>query len=311
MAAIAEKPNVRFRRLRISSSRMTEARFAYLLVLPVVIVLLAIMLYPTLYSLWVSFFNVDVASNTWDWVGLGNYVDALTSPEVQGAIWTTVRYTILVTVFSGVVAVAGALLINERFRGRGALSMLIILPWSLSTYAAGVIFRFLYLPSGFINSALQQLHIIQQPVQFISESMVLVSIAIAQTWQVSPLGILFVYATLQVIPEDLFRLGRTDGLNAFARFRNVIWPYIRLPIAIYLVLVTSEAAKVFDIIFFMSGGGPGTASLDLVYDIYKQTFVNYELGLGAAISYILVAIVLIISTTYFLLIQRRQSSEER
>lgn len=311
MAAIAEKPNVRFRRLRISSSRMTEARFAYLLVLPVVIVLLGIMLYPTLYSLWVSFFNVDVASNTWDWVGLGNYVDALTSPEVQGAIWTTVRYTILVTVFSGVVAVAGALLINERFRGRGALSMLIILPWSLSTYAAGVIFRFLYLPSGFINSALQQLHIIQQPVQFISESMVLVSIAIAQTWQVSPLGILFVYATLQVIPEDLFRLGRTDGLNAFARFRNVIWPYIRLPIAIYLVLVTSEAAKVFDIIFFMSGGGPGTASLDLVYDIYKQTFVNYELGLGAAISYILVAIVLIISTTYFLLIQRRQSSEER
>ena len=309
MGVMAEAERARGFRGRLSSlgsSRMSEGRFAYLLVLPVVICLMAIMLYPTLYSIWISVFSIDIATDTWQFVGADNYTQALSSTDVQGAIGTTIRYTIYVTCFSAIVAVLGALLLNERFRGRRVLAVLVILPWSLSTYAAGVIFRFLYLPQGFLNSALQDIHVLQRPIEFISDNLVLVSIAVAQAWQVSPLGILFIYATLQVVPEDLFRLGRTDGLGAFGRFRNVIWPYIRLPIAIYLVLVTAEAAKVFDIIYFMSGGGPGTASLDLVYEIYKETFENYNLGYGAAISYILVAIILVISTAYFLLILRRR-----
>ena len=302
-------PGSRKRLLRFNSSRMPESRFAYLLVLPVLIFLTAIMVYPTAYSIWISAFQVDLSTDTWQWSGLGNYTQALADPEVRGAILTTIRYTLYVTVLTITLAVFGALLLNERFSGRGWLAGVAILPWSISTYAAGVTFRYLYLPSGFINSVLEHLHLAAQPIQFISADLVLLSIAVAHTWQLGPLGMLFIYASLQVIPEDLYRLARTDGMTRLGRFSHVTWPYIKLPIAIFAVLVTGEAAKAFDIIYFMSGGGPGTASLDLVYEIYKQTFINFQLGYGAAMSYILVVIVIVISTVYFLLISRRRRGE--
>jgi multiple sugar transport system permease protein len=295
-----------------NSSRMSEATFAYLLILPVLVVLTAIMLYPTLYSIYISFNSVDVPTDTWEWVGLQNYTDAFKSTDVVNSIFTTVKYTIYVTIFSTLLALGGAMLLNESFKGRGLLSALVILPWSVSTYAAAVVFRFMYSPqSGLFNSVLVHLGVISQdsPIQFIDESLVLISIAIAHAWQFAPLGMYFMLATLQVIPQDLYKVAKTDRLGVWGRFQHVVWPYLKTPVLIYLVLVTAEAAKVFDIIYFMSGGGPGTASLDLVYNIYKETFVNYNLGFGAAISYILVVIIMIITIVYFLLITMRRREE--
>jgi multiple sugar transport system permease protein len=112
-----------------------------------------------------------------------------------------------------------------------------------------------------------------------------------------------------VIPQDLYKVAKTDKLGTWGRFRNVTWPFIRLPVLIYLVLVTAEAAKVFDIIYFISGGGPGKASHDLVYQIYVETFVNWQFGYGAAISWMLVFIIMGITTVYFLTIMRREKEE--
>jgi len=289
---------------------MSEEAFAYWLIVPVLAVLTAIMIYPTLYSIWISLFNVNVAIESWDWAGLDNYGRALSSPEVGGAIVRTVVYTVYVTAISVIVAVCAALLLNERFKGRPLVLGLVILPWSVSTYAAGVIFRFMYLPQqGFFNALLQRLNLIQEPYIFINEQFVLLFIAIAHAWQYAPLGMSFVLLNLQIIPEDLYRVAKTDRLGPFGRFRHVMWPYVKTPILIYLVLVTAEAAKVFDIIYFLSGGGPGNASVHLVYLIYKETFVNLDLGYGAAISWILVVIVLALSTLYFWLLTSRRREE--
>jgi ABC-type sugar transport system permease subunit len=293
---------------------MREGTFAYLLIVPVLLVLTAIIIYPTLYSLYISFNDVDVVTDSWDFIGLKNYADALTSVDVLHSILVTMQYTIWVTLFATLLAIGGALLLNETFKGKPLLSALVILPWSVSTYAAAVVFRFMYNPQqGLFNSILIHLGVVSldNPIQFIDERLVLISIAIAHAWQFAPLGMYFMLATLQVIPQDLYKAAKTDRLNIWGRFQHVIWPYLKTPILIYLVLVTAEAAKVFDIIYFMSGGGPGTASLDLVYNIYKETFVNRNLGYGAAISYILVAIIMVITTIYFLLITvwRKEESE--
>jgi ABC-type sugar transport system permease subunit len=293
---------------------MREGTFAYLLIVPVLMVLTAIIIYPTLYSLYISFNDVDVVTDSWDFIGLKNYADALTSVDVLHSILVTMQYTIWVTLFATLLAIGGALLLNETFKGKPLLSALVILPWSVSTYAAAVVFRFMYNPQqGLFNSILIHLGVVSldNPIQFIDERLVLISIAIAHAWQFAPLGMYFMLATLQVIPQDLYKAAKTDRLNIWGRFQHVIWPYLKTPILIYLVLVTAEAAKVFDIIYFMSGGGPGTASLDLVYNIYKETFVNRNLGYGAAISYILVAIIMVITTIYFLLITvwRKEESE--
>lgn len=312
-SVVSRSAPARPRRQYFNSSRMSEQAFAYWLVVPVLVVLLAIMIYPTLFSIYLSLNSVDVATDTWEAVGLQNYIDAFNSQDVRDSIWTTIRYTIYVTLFSTSLAVGGALLLNERFRGRAFLSALVIVPWSVSTYAAAVVFRFMYSPqSGLFDSVLGKIGIVgpDNPIQFLDERTVLIFIAVAHAWQFAPLGMYFMLATLQVIPQDLYKVARTDKLNVWRRFRHVIWPYLKTPILIYLVLVTAEAAKVFDIIYFMSGGGPGTASLDLVYNIYKETFVSYNLGYGAAISYILVAIIIVITTVYFLLITMRRKEEQ-
>jgi multiple sugar transport system permease protein len=299
-------------RWTLNSSRMSESTFAYLLIVPVVLVLLAIMIYPTIYSLTMSFHYVDVAQGTWEWVGLENYTTALGSSDIQNSIVRTLSYTMYVTVCATALAIGGALLLNETFKGKKYLAAMTILPWSVSTYAAAVVFRFMYHPQfGFLNSVLIHLGIVtpETAVQFLDEKIVLLSIAVAHAWQFSPLGMYFILATLQVIPQDLYKVAKTDHLGTFGRFAHVTWPYIRVPVLIFLVLVTAEAAKVFDIIYFISGGGPGKASSDLVYQIYVESFVNWQFGYGAAISYILVFLIMTITTVYFLTIMRREKQE--
>jgi multiple sugar transport system permease protein len=293
----------------LNSSRMSESTFAYLLIIPVVFVLVAIMIYPTLYSLWMSLHYIDVGSGAWEWVGLENYTFALGNADLRSSILRTVLYTVYVTVFSRLLADGGALLLNERFKGRKYLAALVILPWSVSTYAAAAVFRYMYNPQfGFFDSVLMNLGIVTPTtaIQFVDEKIVLVSIAVAHAWQFSPLGMYFILAVMQVIPQDLFKVAKTDRLGVAGRFVHVTWPYIRLPVLIYLVLVTAEAAKVFDIIYFISGGGPGKSSHDLVYQIYVESFVNWQFGYGAAVSWILVVLIMGITTLYFTTIMRRE-----
>ncbi len=300
------------RKFTLNSSRMSEATFAYLLIVPVVIILTLIMIYPTVYSIWMSFHYIDIGSGEWEWVGIENYSFALTNHDLINSIVRTIQYTIYVTIFAMILAIGGALLLNEPFKGRKWLMVLVILPWSVSTYAAAAVFRYMYNPQfGFFNSVLMNLGIVDTTtaIQFVDEKYVLASIAIAHAWQFSPLGMYFILAVMQVIPADVYKIAKTDRLGVFGRFANVTWPYIRLPTLIYMVLVTAEAAKVFDIIYFISGGGPGKSSHDLVYQIYVESFVNWQFGYGAAISWILVVLIMAITLLYFFAIMRREKEE--
>ena len=300
------------RRAGWSSSRLSEGAFAALLTLPVIIVLIGIAAYPTIYSLWMSFQDIELIFGFTDPVGLANYREALSSPEVWRSITLTLYYTVLVTVFALAIAVGGALLLNETFRGRGFLMAIVILPWAVSLYATAVVWKYLYSPEwGFFNAVIQRLGLSDEPVLFLSERGAIPSLAIAHAWQIAPLGMYFVLATLQVIPEDLYKAAKMDRLGVWGRFRNVTLPYIKTPLSIVMVLITVEAARAFDIIFFMTNGGPGDASTTLTWDIYRQSFVNRDLGYGSAIGWILVLITIIITTAYFLLLFSNRTQRSR
>ncbi|MFM9105641.1 MAG: carbohydrate ABC transporter permease [Chloroflexota bacterium] len=295
-----------------SSSRLSEGAFAGLLTLPVIVILLAVAAYPTIYSLWMSFQNIELIFGITEPVGLANYAEALSSPDVWRSVVITLYYTLLVTVFAVAIAVGGALLLNETFRGRGFLMAVVILPWAVSLYATAVVWKYLYSPEwGLFNAIIQRLGIADSPVLFLSERGAVPALAVAHAWQIAPLGMYFVLATLQVIPEDLYKAAKMDRLGVFGRFRNVTLPYIRTPLSIVMVLITVEAARAFDIIFFMTNGGPGDASTTLTWDIYRQSFVNRDLGYGSAIGWLLVIITIIITTAYFLLLftNRKQKGE--
>jgi multiple sugar transport system permease protein len=300
---------------RWSSSRLSEGQFASLLTLPVIVVMLAIVAYPTAYSLWMSVHHIDQIFGTTEAIGFDNYRQALTSPEFWHSTRITIIYTALVTVFAVLIAIGGALLLNETFRGRGFLMALVILPWAVSLYATAVVWKYIYSPEwGLFNAILLRIGVVDEPILFLSEQAAVPAMAVAHAWQIAPLGIYFVLATLQVIPEDLFKAAKVDRLGPFGRFRHVILPYIKIPLSIVTVLVTVEAARAFDIIFFMTNGGPGDASTTLTWDIYRQSFVIRDLGYGAAIGWLLVILTTAITTVYFLLLftnyrSRRQRGE--
>jgi ABC-type sugar transport system permease subunit len=285
---------------------MSEQRFGYLLTVPLAIVLLAIIVFPTIYSLYLSFFDINVVFRTWQFEGLGNYVAALTSWETWQAIGRTLIYVFWMTVFSVTIALLGALILNENFKGKGLAISLVILPWAVSLYAAAVVWRYMYSQQfGMFNAILKSLGLANGSINFITETAVLPLIAVAHAWQFAPLGIYFMLATLQFIPSDLYKLAQTDGLGLWARFRHVTLPYLKAPVLIFLVLVTAEAAKAFEITYFISGGGPGTASQHLVFLLYRETFVNLNLAYGAALSWILVLLVIGITLVYFWALMKR------
>ncbi len=293
---------------RLSSSRLSEQRYAYLLTVPLAVALLAIVLFPLLYSLYLSVMSTNPLLGTQTFVGVQNFTDALADPDTWRAVGLTLIYVVWMTVFSVGIGLFGALLLNESFRMKSVVLSLVILPWAVSLYAAAVVWRYMYSQQfGLFNTVLRDLSLTDQPVNLITPSLVMPLIALAHAWQFAPLGIYFMLATLQFIPPDLYKLARVDKLNAWGRFRHVTFPYLRVPLLIYLVLVTGEATKAFDITYFISGGGPGTASMHLVFLLYRETFVSLNVGYGAALSWLLLVLTTVISLAYFLVLTRRQA----
>jgi ABC-type sugar transport system permease subunit len=290
-------------RVSWSSSRLSDGQFAWMLTLPVLIALLAVVGYPTLYSLWMSFHRIDLIFKRTEYVGWENYQWALTSPAFIHAVTITIYYTALVTIFALAIAIGGALILNEKFRGRGIVMTLVILPWAVSLYATAIVWKYLYSPDwGMFNAVLRRLGLIDQPFNFLSEALAVPAVAVAHAWQIAPLGMYFVLASLQVIPEDLYKAAKVDRLGALGRFRHVVFPYIKAPLLIVMVLVTVEAARAFDIIFFMTGGGPGDVSTTLTWEVYRVFYKNNQYGQGAALGWLLVILTTIITTLYFLLL---------
>jgi ABC-type sugar transport system permease subunit len=311
MAALTGGTDQANGRKRWSSSRLSEGQFALLLVLPLILVLLAIVAYPIGYSVYMSLHEYDVIFKRIDYVGLQNYREALNDDEIGHAFRVTIYYTIVCTVFSLVVAVGGALLLNEEFRGRPFVMTVVILPWAVSLYATSIVWKYLYSPEwGLFNAVMLKLNFIDRPFNFLAEDWAVLSVALAHAWQVSPLGLYFILATLQMIPEDQYKMAKVDRLGPIGRFRHVVLPYIKSPLLIVMVLITVEAARVFDTIFFLTNGGPGDASTTLTWVAYRETFQKRAYGYGSSVGWILVALSTVITTVYFMLLFYRRKGRK-
>ncbi|GAA1798536.1 sugar ABC transporter permease [Planosporangium flavigriseum] len=303
-------PRRESRKVAVSSS-ISPTKFGLMLVAPVAILLLATVVYPVLYSLYLSVQRVDPLTGAKSFAGLVNYSRALSDKATWWSLLITVYYTACVTLVSTGVALGSALILRERFRGRAVLVALIALPWSMSTYAAAVLWRYVYSPQyGLLAGLAERLGM--DGVDFLSKSTVVPALAVVHAWQFAPLGAYFLLATLQSVPEDQYRLAKIDGMGVWLRFRHITMPYVRLPLAIFLVLVAGQAATAFDLIYFLTSGGPGNASRTLTFSVYETFFQNQEFGKGAAQSWILlILIIAVTSFYYFLIVTPRRSRGER
>lgn len=296
------------------SLRQREQRQAWVLLAPMIIVMLLLTAWPLLRTIWLSFTDAALigSGETPGWIGLENYVYALTDPDFQTSILRTLYFTVVSVAFEGVIGVLVALLLNQKFAGRNVLRVLVILPWALPTIVNAMMWRLNFNPDyGSINALLTQLGVIEGYRSWLgSPDSALNAVMFADIWKNYPLVTLLVLAALQSIPDDLFEAARLDGASAWRRFRAITFPAIVAPLGVALVLRTIDAFKIFDIIYVMTRGGPVDSTKTLSFFVYQESFSYLRAGSGAAYAMLMTLMCALLITIYLLMLwrQRRRSS---
>jgi len=296
------------------SLRQREQRQAWVLLAPMLLVMLLLTAWPLLRTIWLSFTDAALigSGETPAWIGLENYLYALSDPDFRASTWRTLYFTLVSVTVEGIIGVLVALLLNQKFIGRNVLRVLVILPWALPTIVNAMMWRLNFNPDyGSINALLSQLGIIDGYRSWLgSPEAALNAVMFADIWKNYPLVTLLVLAALQSIPEDLFEAARLDGASAWRRFRAITFPAIVAPLGVALVLRTIDAFKIFDIIYVMTRGGPVDSTKTLSFFVYQESFSYLRAGSGAAYAILMTLMCALLITLYLLMLwhQRRRST---
>jgi multiple sugar transport system permease protein len=286
-------------------SRWTTLR-AWLLLLPLLAVIVAIIGWPLVNTIALSFTDAGLVGTGGNFVGLANYAKALHSSAFSSTFVNTTVFALVSVAAEMVLGVLAALLLDQQFRGRTFLRALMILPWALPTIVNATLWRLIYNPQyGALDAALTQLHIIPAYQSWLGEpGTAMASIIVADVWKNFPLVGLIGLAALQTVPHDIKSASIVDGAGALSRFRFVLFPYMAGPLMVALVLRTIEAFKVFDIIWVMTRGGPADTTRTLSILIYQEAFSFQRAGSGASMALIVTLIVTLLAAGYIAAIRR-------
>ncbi|MEP9400064.1 sugar ABC transporter permease [Mesorhizobium sp. KR2-14] len=279
---------------------------AWLLMLPLLIVMVAVIGWPLVDTVRLSFTDAKLVGTSGNFVGIDNYVKMLSNSGFQRTLVTTTWFAVISVAAEMVVGVGAALLLNQQFYGRTVLRALMILPWALPTVVNATLWRLIYNPEyGALNAALTQIGLIDAYRSWLGEpGTALAALILADTWKNFPLVALIALAALQAVPRDITAASMVDGAGAWSRFRFVILPYLAGPLMVALVLRTIEAFKVFDIIWVMTRGGPANSTRTLSILVYQEAFSFQRAGSGASLALMVTLLVTVLAVIYAAVIRR-------
>lgn len=273
-------------------STFAERNLARLFPLPAIAFVALLMVFPVLYTLYLSFTNWNLTSGApAAFVGFRSYARVLTEPRFLDALGRTFAFTAGAVAIEGVLGVAGALVLNRAFAGRGVIKLLLLLPLVATPVAVGIVFNLFYDPTiGLLNFVLQSLGL--PPGLWVShQRTVLASLVLVDVWQWTPMITLIVLAGLAGLSEEPVEAARIDGASEWQVIRWVTIPMVMPVILTALILRLIDALKTFDIIFAMTGGGPGYASETLNIMGFKYSFEYFRMGQAAVVLVVLFVVV--------------------
>jgi multiple sugar transport system permease protein len=275
-----------------------DERRAWLFLAPLATVLIAVAVFPILYSFYISLYSIKLTRpQRTPFVGLDNYAAVLSDPQFWGAVERTAIFSVLAVAAILVLALLVALLLNEEFPGRRILTALLLIPWAIPYVANALMWKWIYDSNyGALNGILYQLDFINSYMVWLGDAdKTLALIANAFVWKEVPLAAILLLVGLKTIPADLYAAARVDGATAVKRFFHVTLPALGPSVALVLIYETMIAIRHFDLFFILTEGGPGDASSVVAWRIYVETFRNLSFGTGAAMSYILALATLALS----------------
>lgn len=279
---------------------------AWLLMLPLLAVMIAVIGWPLIDTIRLSFTDAKLVGTEGTFVGFDNYAKMLGGSNFQRALITTTWFAVVSVTAEMVLGVLAALLLNQQFRGRTALRALMILPWALPTVVNATLWRLIYNPEyGALNAALLQFGVIDSYRSWLGEpGSALAALIVADCWKNFPLVALIALAALQAVPRDITAASLVDGAGPFNRFRYVIMPYLAGPLLVALVLRTIEAFKVFDLIWVMTRGGPANSTRTLSILVYQEAFSFQRAGSGASLALIVTLLVTVLAVAYAAMVRK-------
>jgi multiple sugar transport system permease protein/N,N'-diacetylchitobiose transport system permease protein len=290
-------------------TRTREARFAAMLLLPSVVVVFGIVIYPILRTFYTSFFRVDTPfSGNFPFIGLRNYTFAFGQSEFWQSVQHTVYFTVVSTGLELLFGMGIALLLYAPLRGRWLFRTIVVIPWALPTIVNGALWKYMFNANyGVVNAVFTQLHILGSYKSWLSSPFGALNIVIlADVWKNTSLVAFFLLAGLTTIPRELYEAARVDGYGPWGAFVHITLPLLRPVIVVVLVLRTIEAFKVFDIIYVMTGGGPANGTQSVAFYTYQRAFSDEFFGYGSALAYLIVLFILVFAVIYIRALRTEQ-----
>ena len=293
---------------RRSTTRSNESRPAWLFLLPFLLVYVLFIIGPTVYGFLLSFFNTSlVKSGLGSGAGVSNYREMLTSSLFWSTMWHTVWFTIITTVPLVVLAFVLAVLANRVTHGRAAFRLAFFVPYILPSATIALIWAFIYTPDlGVLSTILSKLGMASPPAWLGDPNWAMWSVAITTIWWTIGFNFVLYLAGLQDIPRELYEAASIDGASPLRQISSITVPLLARTTTLVIVLQIIASLKVFDQIFIMTSGGPGTATEPVLEFIYNTGFTDFRVGAAAAASVLFFILILAVSAVWLTITRRQQ-----
>ncbi len=291
-----------------------EERLAWLLVAPAVAAVAGIALAPLVWTAWDSLHAHDLRL-PWQghpFVGLAHYAALGRSARFWEALAHTAVFTALSVSLEVVLGLGLALVLDRVRRGRGAVRAVVLLPWAIPTVVAGLVWRFMFSERGVVNAVLAASGAVPHgPDWLVHATLAWVPLVAADVWKTTPFVALLFLAGLQAIDPALYDAARIDGAGAFQRLVQITVPLLRPVLLVVLVFRTLDAVRVFDLVYVLTGGGPGTATEPIALLAFDTLLRDLRFGRGAALSVVVFAVAFGLALAYVRLLGRDVAGEAR
>lgn len=284
----------------MATDRRNREERATLFLAPAGITLSAVMLFPAVYILWISLERRSLIFGTPQFIGFDNYLRLAHDPQFWNALVNTVYFTVVSVQGELVLGLLMALLLRRPFRGRGLLYAIILIPWAIPTVVSARMWEWLYNADfGVLN------YLFQARINWLGNPVWAMHAAIAMdVWKSTPFVALLLLAGLQSIPRELYHAAAVDGASRWTMFRRITWPALLPLILVVLIFRTIDAFRVFDSIYVLTGGGPGSSTETVSIYAYKLLFQTLEFGYGSAVAVAILMSVALATVVYAWLLRR-------
>lgn len=277
---------------RLSIRRENHA-YAGIFLAPTFFLVLALIIYPLFFSVFLTFTRTSALGGERSWVGLANWARLFEDPLFRQSLVQTVMYVVPACILAVFIGLGVALVLNQDFRGRMLVRASLLIPWALPPVVVAAMFQwFLDGRRGLLAPWLVQLGLVDAlPAFFSGVPGTLYTLVGIHVWKTFPLIALIFLVSLQYLPRETIHAAQIDGANGWRRFRYVTLPFLRPTIGVALIIQLLITIQLFDLIFALTGGGPGAYSTyNLYFYAFKTSFEHTNLSYGAVLAYVVTAI---------------------